>query len=213
MERIVGLVTLDMKFASLFREAISKMGVKTIHTVSIDNLPLSVNVIVTKRGEFQVDAVNRRTLYLEDYRSMEELIERVLEVLNGVESYQNILIAIDPGKTIGVAYSVNDKIIRTSKYFHEESMFEDVKAFLDRHREAEEKMILVGSTTTQEELSRFLEMLTKYLRSIEGLKIEVIDEFRTARGLIPREKGLSKDEYSAILLLLRRRTRFKKGET
>ncbi|MCL7389240.1 MAG: hypothetical protein LZ173_04805, partial [Thaumarchaeota archaeon] len=121
MERIVGLVTLDMKFASLFREAISKMGVKTIHTVSIDNLPLSVNVIVTKRSEFQVDAVNRRTLYLEDYRSMEELIERVLEVLNGVESYQNILIAIDPGKTIGVAYSVNDKIIRTSKYFHEES--------------------------------------------------------------------------------------------
>lgn len=212
MKKTIGLVTLDMKFASMFRETISKMGVKTIHTLSVDDLPFSVNVIVTKKSEFQGEAVNRKTLYLEDYQSMEELIEKVLEVLNEVESYQSILIAIDPGKTIGVAYSVNDKIIRTSKYFHEESMFEDVKTFLKRHKEAEEKTIIIGSTTTQEELLRFLEILNKHLKHIEGLKIEVVDEFRTARGLIPREKGLSKDEYSAILLSLRRRSRFKKGE-
>lgn len=211
MKKLVGLVTLDMKFASLFRETMSKMGVKTIHTLSIDDLPFSADVIVAKKKELREKTVNRKILYLEDYQTIEELAEKVLEVLNGIESYQSILIGIDPGKTIGVAFSVNHKIIKTSKYFHEEKMIEDVKIFLERHKDAEEKIIVVGSTK-QEASSRLLRTLTIHLGGIERLKIEFIDESRTTRGLIPREKSLSKDEYSAILLSLRRRSRFKKGE-
>ncbi|MEM1583567.1 MAG: Holliday junction resolvase RuvX [Nitrososphaerota archaeon] len=210
MKRVVGLVTMDMKFASLFRESMSKMGVKTIHTLSTDELPFSVDVVVTKKGELRGEISNRKILYLEDYRDLDELAEKVLEILKGVESYRSILIGIDPGKTIGVAFSVNYKIIRTLKYFHEEKMIEDVKAFIERHREAEEKIIVVGSTTTEGESSRLQKILTKRLGDIERLKIEFIDESRTTRGLVPREKNLSKDEYSAILLSLRR-SRFKKG--
>lgn len=211
MKRVIGLVTLNMKFASSFRETMSKMGVKTIHALSIDELPISVNVVVTKKNEIHEKTLNRKILYLEDYQNVEELAEKVLEVLNGVESYQSILIGIDPGKTIGVAFSVNYKIIRTSKYFHEGKMIEDVKAFLERHKEAEEKIIVVGSTTTEEASLRLQQLLTKHLKDFERLRIEFIDESRTTRGLIPRERNLSKDEYSAILLSLRRRSRFKKG--
>ncbi len=210
MKKSVGLVTLDMKFASLFREAVSKMGIKIIHALDIDELPLSVLVVVAKKSELQLENVKRRILYVEDYSSLEELIEKVLEALNEVESYQNVLIAIDPGKTIGVAYLVNGKIIKTSKYFYEESMLEDIKTFLERHREAEEKIIVIGSTTTQEELSRFLQLMTKHFKGIEGLRVEVIDEFRTTRGVIPREKGLSKDEYSAIMLSLRKKMKLRR---
>jgi len=206
----VGLVTLDMKFASLFREAASKMGVKTIHILDIDELPLSVLVVVAKKSELQLKNVKRRVLYVEDYPSLEELIERVIEVLNEVEIYRNVLIAIDPGKTIGVAYLVNSKIIKTSTYFNEESMFEDIKTFLERHREADEKIIVIGSTTTQEELSKLLQVMTRQFKGVEGLRIEVLDEFRTTRGVIPREKGLSKDEYSAIMLSLRKKLKLRR---
>ncbi len=206
----MGLVTLDMKFASLFREAASKMGVKTIHILDIDELPLSVLVVVAKKSELQLKNVKRRVLYVEDYPSLEELIERVIEVLNEVEIYRNVLIAIDPGKTIGVAYLVNSKIIKTSTYFNEESMFEDIKTFLERHREADEKIIVIGSTTTQEELSKLLQVMTRQFKGVEGLRIEVLDEFRTTRGVIPREKGLSKDEYSAIMLSLRKKLKLRR---
>lgn len=210
MEKVVGLVTLDMRFASSFKEAVSKMGIKTVHALNIDELPLSVVAVIAKKSELRLDKVKRKILYVEDYESLEELAERVLEVLNEVESYENVLVAIDPGKAIGVAYVVNDKLIKTSKYFHEVAMLEDMKNFLERHREAVEKLIIVGSTTTQEDLSRFLQLLSEHFRSIEGLKVEVIDEFRTTRGLIPRERGLSKDEYSAIMLSLRRRMKVKR---
>ncbi|MCS7126258.1 MAG: hypothetical protein NZ929_05035 [Aigarchaeota archaeon] len=213
MRGSVGLVTLDMKFASMFKEASSKVGFKVIHVLSLDELPLSVKVVVTTEKEISKFAGNRTIVYAENYGSMEEILEKVMEIMLGIDIYKSVLIAIDPGKTVGVAYLVNDKIIKTSRYVYEEKMIDDLKSFLERHRDAGEKIIIIGSTTTIEESSRLLETLSKSLSKFEGLRMEIIDESRTAKGLIPKEKGVSRDEYSAILLSLRNKLKLRRVES
>ncbi|MEN2974022.1 MAG: hypothetical protein ABDH32_00390 [Candidatus Caldarchaeales archaeon] len=207
----VGLVTLEMKFASMFKEAASNLGLKVIHVLEIDELPLSIRIVVTTEKNITKNSGDRTIIYAGDYGSIEEILEKVLETLLGIEAYRNVLVAIDPGKTIGVAYLVNDKIIKTSRYVYEEKMMEDLKNFLERHKTAGEKTIVIGSTTDVESSLKLVESIRKNLERFNDLRIEIIDESRTRKGLVPKEKSVSRDEYSAILLSLRNRLKVKRA--
>ncbi|MEM1676445.1 MAG: hypothetical protein QW095_01165 [Nitrososphaerota archaeon] len=107
MKRAVGLITTDMKIASMVREVASKMKLKVFHVLDVGELPIHVNILISTRSEKIENIEGREIIYIDDYRDIEEAVEKAVEKLSGIGKYERVIVAIDPGKTIGVAYTVN----------------------------------------------------------------------------------------------------------
>ncbi|MEM4467320.1 MAG: hypothetical protein QW655_01885 [Nitrososphaerota archaeon] len=205
MKRAVGLITTDMKIASMVREVASKMKLKVFHVLDVGELPIHVNILISTRSEKIENIEGREIIYIDDYRDIEEAVEKAVEKLSGIEKYERVIVAIDPGKTIGVAYTVNGVVIKTCRYEDLGKMVIDLKDFLERHKDSYEKTVIIGSTSMIDEALKFMEIIREPLKDVVDVKIEIVDEAKTSRGLISREKEVSKDEYSAILLFLRKK--------
>ncbi|MEM2696244.1 MAG: hypothetical protein QXU09_04840, partial [Thermoproteota archaeon] len=75
----IGLLTLDMKLAAKLREISGEYGVEIMHSIDADQLPLDVDVVIASRNEgLSIDG--RRVVYCEDFESLDECLERALEM-------------------------------------------------------------------------------------------------------------------------------------
>lgn len=197
----IGLVTLDMRFAGRVRKAAAKFGAEVLHASSAEELPLSVKVAVAKRGEgLRLDG--RKTLYLEDYGSVEELVERAVEVALGAEDYSVAVVAVDPGKNMGAVYILDGKLVRTARYGVIDRLIDEAAYFLRSHSRAEKRCVMVGMTSRPEIAGKIADKIRRALYG-EDVEVMLVDESSTSKGLLPRARGMSKDEYSALLLLIR----------
>ena len=201
MEPKIGLVTLDMRFAARVREEASRLGAKVLHAADSRDLPLDVEVVLASRRErLKID--RKRVLYLEDFSSVSELVERAVELSVVGPRYRVAIVAIDPGKNVGAAYLLDNKVIKTRRYGLIENLIDDVKGFLSSHRGAERRYVVVGAATDFKIVKQIMLELEKALRD-EEVTIVMSDESFTSKGLIPRARGMSKDEYSALILSLK----------
>ena len=200
-EPIIGLLTSDMRFGNMVKEIASTLGVRVKHVLSLDELPLSIRVVIAEKRE-GLDDRGRIILYREDYDSIEELVERASEIAVGELRYKLAAAAIDPGKSIGVAYVLNHRVIRTRRYGIVESLLDDLSRFMKTHSGAERKYVLIGATSNPENARAIARKIAKALYG-RGVIVKLVDESNTSKGLIPRMRGMSKDEYSALMLSLR----------
>jgi len=200
-EPIIGLLTSDMRFGNMVKEMASALGVRVKHVLSLDELPLSIKVVITDERR-RLDERGRIILYKEDYDSIEELVERASEIAVGELRYRLAAAAIDPGKNVGVAYILDHRVIRTKRYGIIESLLDDLSRFMRTHSRAEKKYVLIGATSNPENARAIAQKIGKALYG-EGVIVKLVDESNTRRGLIPRMRDMSKDEYSALILSLR----------
>lgn len=200
-EPIIGLLTSDMRFGNMVKEMASALGVRVKHVLSLDELPLSIKVVITDERR-RLDERGRIILYKEDYDSIEELVERASEIAVGELRYRLAAAAIDPGKSVGVAYILDHRVIRTKRYGIIESLLDDLSRFMRTHSRAEKKYVLIGATSNPENARAIAQKIGKALYG-EGVIVKLVDESNTRRGLIPRMRDMSKDEYSALILSLR----------
>ena len=75
----IGLVTVDLRLASRVRRLISEYDADLIHVADPSNLPLDVGALIAKKSEGLVEN-SGKVLYLEDFDSIEELVERAVEL-------------------------------------------------------------------------------------------------------------------------------------
>ena len=201
MERVrIGLITLDMRFARRVRRSAERIGVEVVHVSKIEELPLMIRAAVAKRGE--VKSSDPRILYLEDHESEDELVEKALEVSLGVKEYRVAAVAIDPGKNMGAAYIIDGRILRTKRYRLLESLILDVRRFLKSHSNAYSKYVLIGSTRGLDVSDKIMDEIQRQFYG-EDVRVLRVDESGTSRGFLPREKGMSRDEYAALILILK----------
>lgn len=187
--------------ASAVKRIASAYGLEVFHAAELANLPLDIDVIITRRNEFpKLD--RGRVLYREDFASVEDLVEKAVELTVVGSGYKLAVAAVDPGKSMGAIYLLDSKIIKSKRYRLIEDLVDDVKQFMRTHSDAEKKYLLVGATSNLQMVKRVLDEFEKHLRD-EGLTIIVSDESFTGKGLIPRVKGMSKDEYAALILALK----------
>ena len=196
----IGLVTLDLRLASKIRRLIKEYNAELIHVADPRELPLDVRVVIGKRAEGLLK--DEKAFYVEDFCSIEELVEKAYETAIVGSGYKTVLVAIDPGKNLGVAYFIDNKLVKTGRYGLLDELAEEVRKFIKRHEDAERKYIIVGAATDFKAVKEALHKLEKKLRG-EEVTIMVCDESFTSKGLLPKIKGMSKDEYSALILSLK----------
>ncbi|MEM1655087.1 MAG: hypothetical protein QXU12_04905 [Nitrososphaerota archaeon] len=197
----IGLLTLDMKLAAKLREISKEYGVEIIHSINADQLPLDVDVVIASRNEgLSIDG--RRVVYCEDFESLDECLERALEVAMCRPGRGMVIVAIDPGKSLGAAFLLDNFVLKTRRYGSSEELVSDVKRFLSRHREAERKYVVLGATTNINAIKSIMRKLEDAISGV-GATIMVCDESFTTKGILPKMKGISRDEYSALVLSLK----------
>ncbi len=200
MERVrIGLITLDMRFASRVRRSAEKMNAEIIHVSDIDELPLTVKSIIARREETRMN--DPRIIYAEDYQNEDELVERALEIALGLRNYKVAAVAVDPGKNMGAAYMVDGRIIGTKRYGLIEALVNDIVRFLKSHGKAS-RYVLIGSSRGLDIGGKILDEIKRQFYG-EEVKILRVDEFRTSKWVLPRDRGMSRDEYAALILLLK----------
>jgi hypothetical protein len=197
----IGLVTLDMRLAARLREISQEYRVELVHSIDAESLPLDVDVIITSRSE-EMHVDGRRVVYYEDFESLDECLERALELSIGGLGRRMAIVAIDPGKSLGAAFLLDNFVLKTRRYGSLEGLVNDVKRFLHRHQEAGRKYVVLGATTSISAVKLFMRNLEEAI-SGAGATIVVCDESFTSKGVLPRMSGMSKDEYSALVLSLK----------
>jgi len=197
----IGLLTLDMKLAAKLREISGEYGVEIMHSIDADQLPLDVDVVIASRNEgLSIDG--RRVVYCEDFESLDECLERALEMAMGRPGRRMVIAAIDPGKSLGAAFLLDNFVLKTRRYGSSEELVSDVKRFLSMHREAERKYVVLGATTNINAIKSIMRKLEEAISGV-GATIVVCDESFTTKGILPKMKGISRDEYSALVLSLK----------
>lgn len=197
----IGLLTLDMKLAAKLREISMEYGVEIIHSIDAETLPLDVSVIIASRNE-EVPINGRKIIYCEDFESLDECLERALELAVGGLGRRIAIVAIDPGKNLGAAFLLDNLVLKTRRYGSSEELVSDIKRFLNRHREAERKYVVLGATTNINTIKSFMERIEDAISGV-GATIVVCDESFTTKGILPKMRGMSRDEYSALVLSLK----------
>ncbi len=188
--------------ASAVKRLASAYNVDVVHVADPGDLPLDVEVVITRRDEFP-ELDRGKVLYKEDFDSIEELVEKAVELTIVGSSYELVIIAVDPGKSMGAVYLLDGKIIKSRRYGFIEDLVDDVKRFMRAHKEAEKRYLLLGAASDLQMVKRILGEFEKCLKGEEGITIIISDESFTRKGLIPKVKGMSKDEYSALILTLK----------
>jgi len=201
MEPKIGLITLDMRFSAMVRRAASELGAKVIHVSDPKELPLDVDVIIMSRNErFEID--RGKILYKEDFDSVEDLVEKAVELCLVGSSYRNAIAAVDPGKNMGAVFLIDNRVIKTGRYGLVEKLVEDISKFMKSHRDAERRYVIIGAASDFKIVKEILSKLEKALWG-EEVTIIVSDESFTSKGFIPKLRDMSKDEYSALMLSIK----------
>lgn len=198
---LIGLVTLDLRLASAVKKIAPSYNVEVIHVVDPADLPLEIQVVISHRNELK--KLDRgAVLYEEDFDSVDGLVEKAVELALVGPKYRLVVVAVDPGKNLGAIYLVDGKVIKSRRYGEIGNLIEDVKKFMRSHSDAERRCILLGATSEPQIVEKVLKEFERQLRG-EDVAMVVVDESSTSKGLIPKLKGMSKDEYAALMLTLK----------
>jgi hypothetical protein len=87
-------------------------------------VPIEIKVVITTEEEKQL-INHERILMYHDGVEPEALIHEALQIVQGKESYEKIVIGVDPGEVFGLAVLADGKVIETENCF-------SVKGTLDR---------------------------------------------------------------------------------
>lgn len=180
----------DNATAAKVIEACRRHGVNVFWTTSPEQIPLTVQAIVSSRREAVKPPPHLRTLYVEDYPSIECLILNLLAGSEPQKPRASLEVAIDPGQTIGVAYIADGYLVKTGTYTSLSSFENDCKTIINCMGEGRRIEFYIGyrpETITHELAARLKKLYPT-------AKITLIPD----EGGGPEYKEMNPDEAAAL---------------
>jgi len=164
--------------------------------VDVEKISLKTRAVIMKRGEFNPPE-NIPAIYVDDYSSLEVVVDKAVEASYRVRRVKEVVIAVDPGKTFGAVYMVDNILLRMETYTDVDQLVADIVTFLQNHQ-GTRQTILLGSGA-QEFREKLYEALLRQHPVITSEMIQDVPEEDTSR----LAKG--RDEVAAAFLLRARR--------
>jgi len=194
METKIAVATVNGR---VYYQLVAELQKKRLSFLSLkpwDPIPLRVRVVLTTKEES--DQISHPTiLVFQQGTNPESVVDEALLIIQGKESYERVVVGVDPGKTCGIAVLGDNKILETITA----SKIEDaINLILDSLRRfpAEIKVVRVGEGPPE---------YTKILLSLLNTSlpkdtfVEIVSEVGTSRltnNFVNHR--VSKDAISAI---------------
>jgi hypothetical protein len=169
--KIIGILTANFR---IYYDLIMALKIRNLPFISLsfeESIPQNVGVIITSEEErHRIDFPN----IVEARDDFELTIDIAQRNLKGKESYEKLIIGIDPGKRPGIAIIGDGEILATAQVSSPENVKQRIFRALKSYP-ANERVIRIGHGDTTHR-NRIINSLSSL-----GVKIEISDETRTTR--------------------------------
>jgi len=197
MKAKIAVATVSGKAYYLIVNELKRKNIPFLSLTPNDPIPIEMKVVITTEEEQHL--INHdKILALREGVEPEALINEALQIVQGKEYYEKIVIGVDPGEVFGLAVLADGKVIETENCFSVEETLSKVKNILRNVGKTPMTSVSVkvgdGVPAYKEEL---LEILDKALPL--NIILESVSEAGTNRYLTETKhrRGL-RDIVSAI---------------
>jgi hypothetical protein len=190
MRADIAVATVSGKTYYLIVNELRKRNIPFLSLRPSEPIPIGIKVVITTEREKHLINHEKVLLY-KDGVDIEEMINSALQTIQGKESYEKLIIGVDPGEALGLAVLADGKVIETENCFSVEETLERIMEVLRSLRNTPIATISVkvgdGVPAYKERILRALdEMLPQnvVLESVgEAGTSRFIDEGKHRRGL------------------------------
>lgn len=186
----VAVATVSGKTYYLIVNELRKRNIPFLSLRPSEPIPIGIKVVITTEREKHLINHEKVLLY-KDGVDIEAMINSALQTIQGKESYEKLVIGVDPGEALGLAVLADGKVIETENCFSVEETLERITEVLRSLRNTPIATVSVkvgdGVPAYKERILRALdEMLPQnvVLESVgEAGTSRFIDEGKHRRGL------------------------------
>jgi hypothetical protein len=197
MKAKIAVVTVSGKAYYLIVNELKMKNIPFISLTPNDPVPIEIKVVITTKEEQHL-INHEKILVYEDDTEPKALITEALQIVQGKEYYEKIVIGVDPGEVFGLAVLADGKVIETGNCFSVEetsNKIKDVLKILEKTQIASLSVKVGDGVPTYKE--KLLQVLDSALPS--NVMLESVSEAGTDRYLneTKHRRGL-RDIVSAI---------------
>lgn len=197
----VAIVTTSGKAYYRLVEGLRKRGVPFVSLRPEDAVPLSVKVVITTGEEEKKIRFPKVLVYNED-EDPTDVIEKALQILSGKSTYNQVVVGVDPGKTLGIAVMGDGNLLRSMNVFDTEEAAQKILRALNAVN-AGTKKVRIGDGAREYQL-KLVKLLDRNLPS--DITLESVNEEGTTRtNEAPlKYNHVPRDIMSAVRIAIRR---------
>ncbi|MEM0349010.1 MAG: hypothetical protein QXE96_02785 [Candidatus Caldarchaeum sp.] len=179
---LLAVLSHDHRFVRKIVDEARGRRLEVVHVTSRGEIPLAAKAIVVKKGEFP-DMVVDKAFEAEPDQSPASVVDKAIEKGFMLDKVAKALVAVDPGKKMGLAYFADNVLLRTETLYDQEVLAEHVADFFRNHPESTHHVVVgAGAPAYREQL---IEMLLRKMPDLSAENIFTVPEknsTRLARG-------------------------------
>lgn len=212
MRAEIAVATVSGKAYYLIVRELKKKKVPFLSLTPNDPIPMEIKVVITTEKEKHLTH-HERILALKGEMEPEALINQALQITQGKECYEKIVIGVDPGKVFGLAVLADGKVVETGNCFSMKETLNKITNVLENLKETPTASfsVKIGDGVPQYK-EKLLQALDKALPS--SIALESVGEAGTNRYIneTKHRRGL-RDIVSAIRIAGRKGHTFPRRKT
>jgi len=212
MRAKIAVATVSGKAYYLIVSELKRKNMPFLSLIPNDSIPIEIKVVITTEEEQHLINHEKILAYREGLKP-EALINEALQILQGKDHYEKIVIGVDPGEVFGLAVLADGKVIETENCFSIEETLDKVKNVLNN---LERTLVTSVSVKVGDGVLAYKEKLLRVLDDALSLNVtlESVSEVGTDRYLnqTKHRRGL-RDIVSAIIIAGRNGHTFPRRKT
>lgn len=189
----VGIFTKDFRLYHELIITLKRRNIPYVSLSSLKNVPQRIKVILTSHRELHT-AKSRKLIAADGYDSIDQAVDKAIQMIIGKDLYSTVYIGIDPGEKPGVAIVGDDILLQKTQVKSPEDVINIVKKYLNNYP-SQEYLIRIGHGST---LTR-----NRIINSLISLKIpiEIVDETKTSSSQSIQRSQRDSKAAAAIALV------------
>ena len=197
MKEKIAVATVSGKAYYLIVNELKRRNMPFLSLIPTEPIPVEIKVVITTKEEQQ--KINHdRILIFQEGVGPEALVNEAMQIIQGKEYYEKIVIGVDPGEVFGLAVLADGRVIETENCFSVEETLGKIENIL---RNLEKNPLTGISVKIGDGVPKYKERLLRVLDNAlpSNVMLESVSEAGTDRYLNETEhrRGL-RDIVSAI---------------
>jgi hypothetical protein len=129
MKAKIAVATVSGKAYYLIINELKRKNIPCLSLIPKEPIPIEIKVVITTEKEQHLINHEKVLVYQEGVEP-EALINEALQIVQGKEYYEKIVVGIDPGEIFGLAVLADGKVIETGNCFSVEETLDKIKNIL-----------------------------------------------------------------------------------
>jgi len=129
MKAKIAVATVSGKAYYLIVNELKRKNIAFLSLTPTEAIPIEIKVVITTKEEQHL-INHEKILVFREGVTPEALVNEVLQIIQGKDYYEKIVIGVDPGEVFGLAVLADGKVIETENCFSVEETLNKIKNIL-----------------------------------------------------------------------------------